>query len=44
MNKETYIAALKKGAKAFAIAFIGALGFGAVSPDLIAYILKLLGV
>lgn len=44
MNKATIVEALKKGAKAFAIAFLGALGFGAVSPDLIANILKLLGV
>lgn len=42
-TKEKILAALKAAGRAFIVAFIGALGFGALTPGLVEAILKLLG-
>ena len=43
MTKEKVIAALKAGAKAFVVAFLGALGFAGFAPQTLDLVLGLLG-
>ena len=42
-TKEKLLAALKAAARAFVVAFVGALGFGALAPGLIESLLKIVG-
>lgn len=42
-TKEKLLGALKAAARAFVVAFIGALGFGALTPGLIESLLKIVG-